>query len=70
MPSALVAIAVQSKVRSLPPPRCPVHAALRPHGQPGVGLTGTGAPCPTWALSLSLSFPTPQEEYQEYEPEA
>lgn len=31
---------------------------------------GTRVLCPTWALSPALSFPVPQEEYQEYEPEA
>lgn len=63
--SMLVAIAVQSKALSSPAP-----SAVGTHPCSLRGLGGTGALCPTWVLSPAVSFPTPQEEYQEYEPEA
>lgn len=70
--STLCAGGHRSLEQSLEPAcsQVPVHVALQPHRQAGMGLGDTGAPCSTSALSPVLSFPTPQEEYQEYEPEA
>lgn len=68
MLSLLVVTAVRSKAQSLPAHRTHSPVALQAGWRGAEG--GTRVLCPTWALSPVLSFPTPQEEYQEYEPEA